>query len=425
MKKLLLFCVLLFSVSGIVLAVEAPAAGTPLAQCKSGSYVSFITSPDCSLTVSGLRFSIFYGRAYDVTGVSIGIVNETSNDFVGAECGIVNTTKGSFSGVRSGFVNNSWNFTGVEQGFINTASNVTGIRSGFINITDYLLNGAEIGFVNTAGTVNGYRAGFVNLTNGDVSGVEAGFVNTRKNLNGASLGFVNITEGDITGMQAGFVNTGKKLNGAMGGFVNLIDGDVRGYQGGFVNGAKSITGIQTGFVNVSDRLKGVQTGFVNICGDLEGVNLGVINILGGGFGKISVFSSVETLYNLAFKSGKEFYGIIGAGYDHREAKYADKYTISTGLGYHGEIGAFFIDFEALSSAVSTNLNASFDWKTDLKQCSEVRLLPGVKIGESFEIFAGPSVKYYSEGDITKREAWNWSEDKLKISAVAGVNVRVF
>ena len=386
MKKFL--CV----IACVLASVRVLWAGDAAAELFS---LNFVSGSGALAAVDGARLDIIYGRSSEVKGLSLGLVNVTDGLLKGAEFGFVNI-EGSLLGYSSGFVN----MTGDMQG-------------------------CQAGFVNTAGSVTGVMSGFVNSVSGGVTGGLTGFVNSAKGVTGAASGFVNAIDGPVNGCSAGFVNISKEVNGASLGFVNLADGAVTGINAGFVNAAKSVKGVQAGFVNVADNNDGLMTGFVNVSGGLDGVALGMVNIIKGGFGKVSLYSSVETLYNVAFKSGKTVYGVIGMGYDNRNSVYSDKYVSTAGVGVRADLKPFFVDIEGLGNCLVNygKIGPFFDWKKDIRLNSEFRILPGLKVIEGFEIYGGPSLKYYYTYDDIKNRRFSW--DNYRLSAVAGVNINVF
>lgn len=364
MKKTL-FLAMFLSFAAAAAAEESPAAVTPAADVVEFSF-NIVSEPAVPVVIDGGRINLFYGRAKEVKGLSVGMVN----------------------------------------------------------FTDGTMKGAEFGFINSAGVLEGYQAGFVNMTE-KIEGCQSGFVNIAGSLNGGMAGFVNNVTGGASGALCGFINSAASVNGAAAGFINRAGGDVTGAEAGFLNMAKSVKGVQAGFINMADSNTGLMSGFLNISGGLDGVAIGAINIIKGGFGRISLYSSVETLYNAAFKSGKTVYGILGIGYDHRDAAHSDKYIASCGLGIRADLKPFFIDIEGLHNAI-TEYDGNwkdFNWKTDLTYNAEVRILPGITLFDTVEIYGGPSVKYYyTYEDIMNRE---YVRENLKLSAVVGVNIKVF
>jgi hypothetical protein len=389
MKKFLCVIACVFTVVSALWAEEAAPAQ---AEKFSLNFVSGVSSPG---PVDGARLNIIYGRSSEVKGLSAGTINVTDGLLKGAEFGFVNIS-GSLSGYSSGFVNMTGAMEGCQSGFINKAESINGVMSGFVNTVSGGTTGALLGFVNSAKGVTGLASGFVNAIDGPVNGCASGFINLSKDVNGSSLGFVNLSDGAVTGLNAGFVNA-----------------------------ARSVKGVQAGFVNMADKNEGLMSGFVNVSGGLDGVALGMVNIIKGGFGKVSVYSSVETLYNVAFKSGKTVYGVLGVGYDHRDKAHSDKYVSTAGIGIHADLKPFFVDIEALGNCVPDydKIGPGFDWKKDIKGNSELRLLPGIKVLEGFEIYGGPSLKYYYTYEDLKNHRFSW--DNYKLSAVAGVNISVF
>jgi hypothetical protein len=113
MNKVLCLFSCVFAFVSAVYAGEEAAVAPPAAETAAFSF-NFITEPSQALIVDGARINIFYGRAQEVKGLSIGSVNITDATLKGAEFGFVNSA-GSLEGYMSGFVNTTGKTTGVRR----------------------------------------------------------------------------------------------------------------------------------------------------------------------------------------------------------------------------------------------------------------------------------------------------------------------
>ena len=100
--------------------------------------------------ISGIRFSLLYGKNTTVTGLDWGLVNHnTSGESMGVQFGLVgyveadyvgwqdcwvNVTKGNFEGLQWGLVNHANYVHGLQLGFVNHARSMKGLQTGLINI---------------------------------------------------------------------------------------------------------------------------------------------------------------------------------------------------------------------------------------------------------------------------------------------------
>lgn len=115
-------------------------------------------------SVKGFRFSLLYGRNYDMEGLDISLVGLNDNDFSGVQFAAVGITKKKFTGVQwaaiswageslegaqLGFFNGTKDMKWIQVGTINYAESVEGIQLSFINFTDYL-HGIQVGILNFA-----------------------------------------------------------------------------------------------------------------------------------------------------------------------------------------------------------------------------------------------------------------------------------
>ena len=254
-------------------------------------------------------------------------------------------------------------------------------------------HGAAIsGFTNITGNSHGFlAAGFSNHIGGYADGATiAGFVNTYGSAKGAQIaGFANIARKNVSGVQiAGFTNISKERSGLqVAGFSNHAT-RVQGQQvAGFINTAGDVYGIQVaGFINRAKKVKGVQlAGFINIA-DSSDYPVGIINIIKDGEKRIGVSTDDNLTTLLAFRSGgRVLYGIIGIGHNLKNTH--DVYSIQYGLGAHLiETHYFRLNTEAITTMLENFKKGSFTKYT-------LSLLPSLRIGNTFEIFGGPSLNF--------------------------------
>lgn len=294
--------------------------------------------------------------------------------------------------------------------------------SGITSIIRHKARGAVIsGFSGHVGEgLHGVQAsGFLNTAGGRVEGVQAsGFLNVSKGLKGVqAAGFGNMTQNAENGMQAaGFINVSYKVHSQIAGFANM-SGAVQGVQAaGFINAAGNVRGSQVagfanishkvhsqvaGFINVAEEVKGVQVaGFINVAKRVKGpqiagfINIaeksdypiGIINIIKEGEKGIGLTIDETATSLLAFRSGgRILYGIIGAGFNLKEER--TRYALEAGIGAHLPLTSRFrINAEAVQLGLT-------DFKKGEYAKSSLRILPALKFGDRFELFAGPSINY--------------------------------
>ncbi|WP_229208749.1 hypothetical protein [Dyadobacter luticola] len=275
--------------------------------------------------------------------------------------------------------------------------------SGAASIIKENASGAQItGVANVIGqSASGAQiAGAVNLIGGNSSGAQI-------------AGLSNITKNDAKGAQlAGFMNYAGKADAAqIAGFANISARDSRGFQlAGFLNKSKNVHSQISGFANIAKKVTGVQlAGFINIA-DSSDYPIALFNFIKNGEKSISL-SIDETLTSMAtFRSGgRVLYGITGVGYNLKDN---DKtlYGLEAGLGAHVPVAdPFRINLEAVSQTLT-------DFKDGGYFKNSLRILPAYKIGQRFEVFAGPTVNYVSyerEDNYNFIKKFIWKNDGTK------------
>ncbi len=298
--------------------------------------------------------------------------------------------------------------------------------SGTANIIRYDGNGAVL-----AGSVNvildnakGLQAaGFANYIKNEAIGFQAGgFANITGRSKGLQAGgFANINTGTMRGAQlGGFMNLSKKVDGFQGaGFVNIADkvegtqaagfgnvaGDVKGVQlSGYFNKAGNVHSQASGFLNIAKNVRGVQvSGFMNIADSCD-FPIGFINI--NKKGEMFLGATVDDYLTsmITFRSGgKYLYGIVGAGANFVYENPA--YALEAGIGAHIPLAKHFrINLEMSSTSLS-------DFWNSVQVNSSFRVMPAVKLGKRFEIFAGPAFHYTFSNDrayFDSRTNYLWS-----------------
>ncbi|MCE6991748.1 hypothetical protein [Dyadobacter sp. CY323] len=252
--------------------------------------------------------------------------------------------------------------------------------------------------------------GAANIIGGSASGTQiAGAINViGNNASGAQVaGFANIIKNEAKGAQiAGFMNlTGAVNSGQVAGFTNIATKHGNGFQlAGFLNKAQNVNSQISGFANVAKKVKGVQlAGFINIA-DSSDYPIALFNFIKNGEKSISL-SVDETVTTMAsFRSGgRVLYGIAGVGYNLKDND-EPLYGVEAGLGAHIPVAdPFRINLEAVSQTLT-------DFKGGSYFKNSLRILPAYKIGQRFEVFAGPTFNYISyeredSYDFIKKFIW--------------------
>ncbi|MCB0700215.1 MAG: hypothetical protein KDC11_10215 [Chitinophagaceae bacterium] len=303
------------------------------------------------------------------------------------------------------------------------------IAAGFGSVIMGDAQGAQLsGFANYIhGYAEGFQgAGFANVA--DVSeGVQAaGFANVNLgSIRGTQIaGAVNVAE-CVDGFQgAGYINVAKDVRGAQAaGFVNVA-GDIKGTQiAGYVNVSGDVNSQIAGFINVAKNVKGVQlAGFINVA-ETSDYPIGLVNVSRNGekFLGVTVDDNMTTL--ATFRSGgKYLYGLVGAGTNLTFDEPA--YALEVGLGAHIPLAKIF----RINTEVAVTSLTDF-WNT-LQVSSSFRLLPALKLGNRFEIFAGPTYNYeYSEYSFYRKnistQVWSNNDvgysQRMYIGGLAGIH----
>lgn len=236
-------------------------------------------------------------------------------------------------------------------------------------------------------------AGVSNIVGNNGKGIAlSGVANISKEYKGCQLaGVANMASNNVHGFQLAGVsnivgNNGKGM--ALSGVAN-ISKEYGGCQlAGIANMAGDVNGFQlAGVFNKAKKVKGVQfAGILNIA-DESDYSIGLINIIKNGEMGIGIsYNEIGSTVLSLRSGGRLLYGIIGLGYNHRSVSPAS-FVFEAGYGVHINFSEKFrINTEAKAQLLSMFANQ------ENSQYS-LAILPALKLGSNFEIFAGPSISY--------------------------------
>lgn len=319
------------------------------------------------------------------------------------------------------------------------------ISSNGIHAADYINSCSIHAIAGLSGGERGFCAsGFANVIAGSASGfVAGGFANIiKEEAKGAQVaGFMNCTGSSAEGLQAaGFMNLASNGSAAqLAGFTNVVAGNMEGFQGagcmniaanadvqvaGFINVANNVHTQIAGFINVAKKVKGTQIGVINIAEENKNP-IGIVNIIKNGEKNIGITVDESLTTMTTFRSGgRNLYGIIGAGYNMKNAQLL--WAVETGLGVHAPISKNFrLNFEISASSLT-------DFTEDAYFKSSFRAFPSLMITDRWEVFAGPTFNFieysiYNEG-LDGSYFWsdtNWgSFYGFSFGAIGGVQLHL-
>ncbi|RBL88810.1 hypothetical protein DF182_19825 [Chitinophaga flava] len=305
--------------------------------------------------------------------------------------------------------------------------------AGISNIVKENVSGAAVaGFSNHIGNITkgASVAGFMNTVHNKAQGVMvAGFINSAKELKGYQVsGFANFaTKGDTSsGQLAGFLNKGDTVQLSISGFGNMHR-NAKVQLAGFINTNGNAHTQVAGLMNVAKKVKGVQVAaFLNIA-DSSDYPIGIINIVKKGEKQLSLSVDETSTTILSFKSGgRVMYGIIGVGYNFKDAD--TRYAIQAGIGAHVfERPRFRINVEATSTALTDVKKWEYHKQT-------LAILPAWRLGSRVEVFAGPTFNHVNTKngigeDLSGYYLWSGHYRNNKfwgdyIGGTAGVQVKL-
>ena len=241
--------------------------------------------------------------------------------------------------------------------------------------------------------------GLVNIVKNDASGFQlAGLSNViGNNAKGFQLaGISNTLGGNGKGiLLSGVLNASNEYRGAQVAGIANISSSMNGFQlAGVGNIAEDVNGFQlAGIFNKAKNVKGVQfAGILNIA-DNSDYPIGLINIIKNGEMGVGVSYNEIGSTVLSFRSGgRVMYGILGVGYNHR-AESKESFVIEGGIGAHINCSSSF--------RINTEAKAHYLSAFNKKETSQYSLgiLPALKLGSNFEVFAGPTVNYLRSDNV--------------------------
>ncbi len=164
MKKLLMgLCAV---VACTVIAQEvAPAVRAAKPQVQEASWPIWLAFNSTKhVDVTGIRFTLPYGRCESVTGFDIGFWG-SCRYFEGLQVNILhNEAEDVMAGVQFGIFNTAGraDLTGAQLGLFNDARSIRGFQLGIVNVAD-MVQGCQIGIINRAETAYGFQVGGVNV----------------------------------------------------------------------------------------------------------------------------------------------------------------------------------------------------------------------------------------------------------------------
>jgi len=230
-------------------------------------------------------------------------------------------------------------------------------------------------------------------------------------------GLANIVKNDVSGFQlAGVSNViGNNARGfQLAGVSNTIGNDGKGLLlSGVLNTSQEYKGTQiTGLANIAGNINGVQiAGLFNKAKDVKGVQIagllniaensdypiGLINIIKNGEMGIGISYNEIGSAVLSFRSGgRVMYGIIGMGYNHKSVS-DESFVFEAGIGAHINCSPAF----RINTEIKTQDISLFREKEVSQQ--SLAILPALKLGSNFEIFAGPTVNYLTSDDLSNEK----------------------
>ena len=334
----------------------------------------------------------------------------------------------STNGIHAGEYSNTISLhaiTGVS------ASEEAMAAAGLANIIKHNATGViAAGFFNqVGGNAEGLVAsGFLSNVKEEVKGAQiSGFGNISGSVHGLqSAGFFNINRNNLSGAQmAGFFNLSKTTDAQFAGFINIANDVPYTQIAGFINKADDATVQLAGFINIAKCAKVQMAGFINIADSCD-YPIGFINIVKKGEKIIGLSVDESATVLASFRSGgRILYGIVGVGYNLNTVDLM--YAFEAGIGAHLPISKIFrINFEAATTGL-----VNFD--TDGNYKFAVRALPSVKLGDKWELFAGPTVSFLNMniGGNDQFEGYSlwtgsdWDRDYgLSLGAIGGIQLHL-
>jgi hypothetical protein len=376
----------------------------------------------------------------DFTGVQISGMYASSLNFTGFQfSGMVNTIWGDMKGLQlSGWLNSLYGEMNGTQvtGFCNfTSQNVDGFQVG--GIANIALGDVELmqisGFANYCINVNFAQVGgFLNIAAENVENTQiAGFSNYAENVKAPQVaGFLNIAKNRVSSSQiGGFANYSRITSGSqIGGFLNISKDTVEGTQiGGGFNFSRVVENFQiaglanistqeskgtqiAGIFNYSKIQHGSQIALINYCDSIvEGYSIGMLSFVKNGYNTVSLYSSLDFVYNINYKMGMDlYYTILRFGSDNKQYDY-------TGLGFGSKI-----DFHT-NSSISVEIMGDVIFSRELEKfigsINRINIQYSYDFSEYFSVFTGVSTNFA----FIKPEFQNNLDEIKKISWIENYN----
>lgn len=233
---------------------------------------------------------------------------------------------------------------------------------------------------------------------GDLKGAQfAGGASIAESVSGVSAaGGANVINAHAHGVlvAGGFNVTASGRGVATAGGLNLA-GDYNGaLVAGGVNIAGRIRGLAIGSVNIIERVEGIQIGAVNIAEEVNGTSIGLVNIAGNGRVQPMVWSSTTLPLHVGMKFVVGyFYSELGWGYSPGNNHHAPE----GGAGVHLDLSSvLYVESGLLYSDEHEVRNGLRGLHGDVHYRARV----GVRILDSFELFAGAGVRHGVHGETS-------------------------
>jgi len=248
-------------------------------------------------------------------------------------------------------------------------------------------------------------AGILNQVRGAAAGMQmAGVANISGTASGLQLaGVINIAGHAAHIQVAGFASKAQSATAQVSGFCNIAKRTGALQLAGFANIARDASTQVSGFLNIARKVKGVQVGIVNIA-EQSDYPVGLVNIVKNGEKQLGLSADETGSLLVSLRSGgRTLYGILGAGYNFKDA--SARYVLEGGIGAHLPIKPYFRINMEIATAVLSDLQYDAYMKTT------TRLLAALRIGRHIELFAGPSFNYlgYERGQTDIRSQYLWKE----------------
>jgi len=171
-----------------ITALSAPTTALAGNQPVGLSLFDPVQVPHRSSAITGVRFTVLYGRHHDLHGADVGglllpvSINHITGEMRGAQFGLANWVDRDVYGAQLGTVNRA-------------GGNATGFQGGLVNLSggaNHFLG--QWGLVNVShGPHHGFQVGIVNHS-AHITGAQVGFINHARRLDGLQVGLLNIRQ---------------------------------------------------------------------------------------------------------------------------------------------------------------------------------------------------------------------------------------